>query len=98
MADDGLVPIVLSTLRKAGWKATRLQAGTARGGRTHLAEAGWPDVIGLDPYGATYLIETKAKKGKLSKGQDAFMRWCWSTGHRYCVVSSVEDVARLVAW
>jgi hypothetical protein len=62
-----------------------------------LAEAGWPDVIGLRPrvMGAV-LIECKSEKGKLRPAQADFRKWCEVNGHRYVVVRSVEDVAALV--
>ena len=96
-ADAGLVPIVLSTLRKAGWKAARIQAGTAHGGRMKLAEAGWPDIVGLSPSGRSWYIECKAPAGKLRPAQAEFLRWCQAHGFHYVVVRSTEDVAYLVA-
>jgi len=97
VADDGLVPLVISTLRKAGWRATRIQAGTAHGGSMKLAEAGWPDVVGLRPRTmGTVLIECKTERGKLRPAQADFAAWCETNGHRYVVVRNADDVARLV--
>ena len=97
-ADAGLVPIALATLRQAGWQATRLQAGTARGGRMHLADAGWYDIIALSPIGIVYFIEAKAEKGSLSESQRRFAAWCRAHGHghRLVVIWSVDDVVQLV--
>lgn len=107
-ADDGLVPVTLAALRKAAWKCARLQAGTARGGRTHLAEAGWPDIIALRPGrvmgrtthwvepGGVVLVECKAAKGKLREAQELFAAWCETHGYEYVVIRDTGDVARLV--
>lgn len=103
MTDGGLVPIVLRTLRQAGWKATRLQAGTARGGAQRLADAGWPDVLALRPKhpflcidGEAVLIECKTPKGKLRPEQIELEQWCDDNGISYVVVRSTDDIEKLV--
>mgnify|MGYP001597959588 CR=1 FL=1 len=98
MSDDGLVPLVLSTLRTAGHWPTRIQAGTARGGSMHLSRAGMLDILDLTPDGDVLFIECKRKDGKLNDNQLGFIEWCVKHGHehRIRVVRSVEDAAALV--
>lgn len=96
-ADAGLVPVVLTTLRQAGWWAERLQSG--RIGRVHLARAGSPDVVAVRPAGPApepWLIECKRPSGKLRQSQSALQGWCARHGVRYAVVRSVADLAAIV--
>jgi len=101
--DAGLVPLVLSTLRAAGWWAERLQSGVVRGasGRhVRLARAGSPDVVAIRPWdvkpATPVLIECKAEKGKQRPEQRRLEAWCCERGIRYVVVRSTDDVERLV--
>lgn len=96
MTDGGLVPVTLRVLRLAGWRAARIQAGTARGGAQRLAEAGWPDVIGLAPDGRVVLVECKREDGKLRQAQVEMATWCGSRGFEYRVLRSAEDLEHLV--
>ena len=97
MSDDGLIAVVLSTLRKAGWWCARLQSGTAHGGRMKLAPAGSPDVVAIRAYtGRGYLIECKARQGKIRRAQEELKRWADDSGVEYVVVRSSADVATLV--
>lgn len=96
-SDGGMVPLTLRVLRQAGWRATRLQAGTARGGRTHLADAGWPDIIALSPQGEAWLVECKSGTGRVQREQLEMMNWCFVNDHHYKVVRSTADVEALVA-
>lgn len=91
--------MVLSTLRTAGHWPTRIQAGTARGGRMHLARAGTLDILDLTPDGEVLFIECKRRDGKLNDNQLEFVAWCVAHGHehRVRVVRSVADVAALIA-
>lgn len=99
MTDGGLVPITLRVLRLAGWKAARIQAGTARGGAQRMAEEGWPDVIGLAPgSGRAVLIECKAPGGKMRPSQSAMETWCAEHGHKYWIVRDAADLEDLVCW
>ena len=109
MSDDGLIAVVLSTLRKAGWWCARLQSGTAHGGRMKLAPAGSPDVIAIIPRrkldhvtwwvdATPVMIECKARKGKMREKQLELRAWCETHGVRYVVVRSSEDVATLVLY
>jgi hypothetical protein len=101
MADDNLVPLVLSTLRRAGWLAERMHAGTARGGLQHGARAGAPDVFAVRPafpwiVCLPYLIECKAAKGRMRTAQLEYQKDCESKGIPYVVVRSADDIAKLV--
>jgi hypothetical protein len=94
--DGGMVPLVLHALRQAGWKATRIQAGTARGHAQHLADAGWPDVIAIGPRGRTALLECKSDTGELSSAQLEFRAWAEEHGHEYRVVRDARDVEEVL--
>ena len=100
--DDGLVPVVLLTLRMAGWWAERLPSGTAHSGRMHMARAGSPDVVAIRPGTKRYdpplpmLVECKHRTGKLRRAQVELSVWCAERGILYVVVRSVDDVAKLV--
>ncbi len=109
MADDGLVPLTIATLRRAGWYAERLHAGTAYGGRMHLAYPGAPDAIAVNPFRRVWvsmdsnvkvpevvLVECKRRKGKLRAAQLRLKKWCEDNGVRYVVVRTADDIARLV--
>lgn len=107
MTDAGLPALVLSTLRRAGWWCERLQAGTARGGRVHMARAGAPDIVAIRPRmklddigwhesAKPVLIECKRKDGLMRKGQTKLMLWCLERGIEYVVVRCVDDIAAIV--
>lgn len=91
---------IMQAFRRAGWKVWRLQAGTARGGRTHMAEAGAPDLVCLAAYGRTYprlvLVEVKSGDGELRAAQKETMAWCKKYGYEYRIMRRVGDVEEVL--
>ena len=89
---------VLDALHSLGITCWRNQAGTARNGRTHLAPAGTPDIIGYLPGGRMLAIEVKAAKGKPSEEQLNWLRHAESQGVICGIARSAQDAINIAQW
>jgi hypothetical protein len=74
-----------------GVKTIRVNAGTARGGRTKLAEAGTADIVAC-VRGRFVGFEIKTAKGALRESQVQWQAELEAAGGAYVVVRSVADV------
>lgn len=65
---------ILELLRRFGITATRMQCGRVRvrGGWMHLADEGWPDIVGYLPNGRMFGIECKTLTGAAREAQVAW--------------------------
>jgi len=101
MADDGLPGRVLAFLERLGHPAARTQAGKLKGGRIHLAPAGWPDVTAC-VRGRFVGIECKRPAGKAHRAgkthaaQDKMAAQVRRDGGIWILAHSVEDVAEIL--
>ena len=86
----------LDALHRLGITCWRDQAGTARGGRTHLSPPGTPDIIGYLPGGRMLAIEVKTALGSVSQEQTNWLRHAHSQGVLCGIVRSAEEAIDLV--
>ena len=57
---------------------------------------GFPDLCGFDREGKIFFCEVKSAKGRQSEYQIAFQNLCLSSGIRYILARSVEDVMAVI--
>lgn len=82
LVDARLVAIPNASRRGAGGRATNAVAGLT---------PGVPDLALIVRGGATYWIEVKSARGKLSEAQREFHRWMGINGVWAVTVRSLED-------
>lgn len=58
--------------------------------------SGVPDIIAIGPAGRFLGIEVKRPGGRLSEAQMKFWEQCSTAGGMYCVVTSVDDMAKII--
>lgn len=91
MSESEIQKQIIDTLRAAGCKVIRLNAGKARM-NVRLAEPGTPDLLALGKNGNHLWIEVKDEKGKLRDTQVEMHEWMRENGHLVIVARSVEDI------
>ena len=81
-------------LRKIGWIATRVNAGTFRVGDRRIsgAETGTSDILACSRTGKFCAIEVKTPTGKVSEVQEHYMARVAECGGSVAVVRSMLDL------
>ena len=96
MSETDLSRAIRQTLERLGVWCWRSQAGTARGGRTHLAPAGTPDILGILPGGRALGLEVKRPGEKATPEQRAWGERCRVMGGVFAVVTSAQEAVDVV--
>ena len=95
MSETALSRSIRKALESCGVWCVRIPAGQYRvtGGRLHVAEPGFPDLLCICPFG---LLEVKVGRAKLRPEQAAWHGKAMRRGVRVAVVRSSQDALAVV--
>lgn len=82
---------IMAECRRRGWITIH-----ARMDKPSNMTVGAPDFLILGSRGRVFIIEAKAKKGKLSKEQTVLRAWAHHLGHEISVINSVEQFMQII--